>query len=271
MNVAVYRDVVYSRPVGFRPLALDLYVPAGGAPAVCMYLHGGGWRVGSRRDGPGPSADWSPSFFEQVAARGLALASIDYRLSGEARFPAACEDVRAAAAFLAIHADDYGLPETSVVWGVSAGGHLGALHALQSVGTDTPVAAAVCWYAPTDLDALAADILAVGGTPDRTADSREGMLLGGAIDDRLDLARAASPVSAVSMFAPPFLFVHGTADVAVPPRQSARLAEALTAAGGRASVELVPGATHMFPQLDAAALLDLVERSVRFLCDSVRA
>ena len=119
--VAVHRDVIFASPVGFRPLSLDLYLPPGPTPALCLYLHGGGWRVGGRADGPGRARNWSPSFFEQVAALGLAIASIDYRLSGEAVFPAQREDVAEAARFLAAHRDDYGLAASrTVAWGVSA-------------------------------------------------------------------------------------------------------------------------------------------------------
>jgi acetyl esterase/lipase len=263
----VRRDVVYAAPVGFRPLALDLYVPP--APTVlCVYLHGGGWRIGSRRTGPGAAARWtSPSFFEYLAAQGIAVASVDYRLSGEAVFPAQLDDVHAAVTFLAARRDEFGLPAAVAVWGVSAGGHLAALLALGL--TELPVAAAVCWYSPTDLDALAGDVVIAGGAPDRSASSREGMLVGGPLDDRPDVVAAASPVTAVAGRPPPFLFLHGDADVAVPPRQSARLADALTAAGGSATVELVAGATHMFPELDDDATRTVVDRSVRFLLDPV--
>ncbi len=269
----VRRDVVYSAPVGYRPLALDLYVPP--APVVvCVYLHGGGWRIGSRRDGPGAARRWaSPSFFEYLAAQGVAVASVDYRLSGEARFPAQRDDVRSAVEFLAAHRSDFGLPAALAVWGVSAGGHLAALQALGPGVDELPVRAAVCWYTPTDLDALAGDIIAAGGSPDRSADSREGRLVGGPLDDLPDVVAAASPVTAVvgARALPPFLFLHGAADGAVPPRQSTRLADALTAAGGSASVELIPGATHMFPELDDDATRAVIDRSVRFLLETVDA
>jgi acetyl esterase/lipase len=92
-----------------------------------------------------------------------------------------------------------------------------------------------------------------------------GQLIGAGIDERPDLAALASPVHHVRPGAPPFLFLHGDADLAVPPRQSERLAAALRSAGGEATVEMVPGATQMFPELADAATLALVERSVRFL------
>ncbi len=263
-GVAAHRDVIFSRPAGFRPLSLDLYVPSRPATALCLYLHGGGWRVGGRADGPGRAKNWTPSFFEQVAALGLAVASIDYRLSGEAVFPAQREDVAEAAGFLAAHRGDYGIttPRT-VAWGVSAGGHLAALHALTSPGVD----AVVCWYPPTDLSALPDDIEDAGGTGDRGPESRESQLIGALLTQRPDLAAAASPVRFAHAGAPPFLFLHGAADALVPPRQSRRLAAALAAAGVAATVELVPGAGHMFPELDDAATRRVVERSARFLIE----
>lgn len=273
--VTVHRDVVYGRPIGFRPLSLDLYLPHETARGLCLYLHGGGWRVGSRVDAPGTARSWSPSFFEQVAGSGLAMASIDYRLSGEASYPAQQQDLAAAAAFLDEHRADYGLSTSrTVAWGVSAGGHLAALHALARgyvPGAAGAVAAVVCWYTPTDLGQLSGDVAAAGGQPDRGPGGRESQLIGAPLDERPDLVEAASPTHHVTGGAPgapggpPFLFVHGSADVSVPPRQSHRLADALTAAGGRATVEIVDGATHMFPELDDDATHRIVQRSVQFL------
>jgi acetyl esterase/lipase len=280
VTITVHRDVVFASPVGFRPLSLDLYVPSAPAQALCLYLHGGGWRVGSRADGPGRARNWSPSFFEQVAAMGLAVASIDYRLSGEAVFPAQSEDVAEAAGFLAKHRGDYGITTArTVAWGVSAGAQLAALLALTEAGgahgfggtsglggADT-VEAVVCWYAPTDLGALADDIDDAGGRSERGPESRESQLLGAPPAQRPDLAAAASPARFAHAGAPPFLLLHGAADRLVPPRQSQRLAGALTATGATATVELVAGATHMFPELDDDATRQVMERSVRFLLD----
>jgi acetyl esterase/lipase len=261
--VAVYRDVVFSRPTGFRPISLDLYVPAAPTSTLCLYLHGGGWRVGSRSDGPGISKTWSPSFFEQVAAAGLAIASVDYRLSAEAHYPAQQDDVSQAARFLTERAADFGLAVTrTVAWGVSAGGHLAAMHALTA---DPPADAAVCWYSPTDLELLSNDVADAGGDAVRGPEARESQLLGVALDERPDLVSAASPVSKVTAKAPPFLFFHGTSDTQVPPRQSSRLADAILAAGGHATIELIDGATHMFPELDSEQLRSVIDRSVEFL------
>ena len=251
--MTVYKDVLYRTQNGFRPLSLDLYVPDGPVSALCLYLHGGGWRIGSRR---------MPELLQRIASLGLAVAAADYRLSGEAAFPAQLEDVADAVDFLAAHRVDYGInAERTVAWGASAGGHLAAL-----LGLTTDVIDAVCcWYPPTDFDALSRDIDEVGGKPDRSANSREGQLIGAGLDERPDLARAASPVAHVREDAPPFLFVHGTDDKLVPIRQSERLAAALRAAGGAATILPVPGAGHMFPELDDAQSFQLMQQSVDFL------
>ena len=98
------RDVVYSVATGYRPLSLDLYVGDTDATAICVFLHGGGWRIGSRREGPGPVTADSGRFFHQMADRGLTVASVDYRLSGEAHYPAQLDDVTAAAIFCSARA-----------------------------------------------------------------------------------------------------------------------------------------------------------------------
>jgi acetyl esterase/lipase len=227
---------------------------------LCVYLHGGGWRLGSRRDPPMRAA---PDFFDRLTAAGLAVASVDYRLTPGATWPAQLDDVQAALSFLATTRR----PERLVLWGVSAGGQLAALAALSGPST---VDAVVCWYPPTDLDALSKDIEDAGGVGDRSASSREGGLVGGALDDHPDLVRDASPVNHVRAGAPLFLFLHGDADLAVPPRQSHRLAVALSAQGGRTVVELVAGAGHMFPELEGEAAAAVIERSVGFLLDPGR-
>jgi len=87
-------DLVYSEMIGYRPLELDLHLPeTDGLPPVVVYIHGGGWRRGSRRH---PLPRLGPGFYDSLVAQGFAVATVDYRLSGEARFPAAVDDVRSA-------------------------------------------------------------------------------------------------------------------------------------------------------------------------------
>ncbi len=222
-GVAVFRDVVHTRVDGYRPLALDLYLPDSGAQAVCVYAHGGGWRVGSRRSGPGPLSPTSSRWLARMANKGLAVAAVDYRLSGEARFPAQSADVAAAITWLRTDvAHSLGaLPFCS--FGVSAGGLLAALAALDP---ELDLRAAALWYAVSDIATMPLDQAAVGGPLDPPGESREELLIGGPVTELPDLARTASPVHQVRAGAPPFLLLHGSDDVLVPTRQSERLRDA---------------------------------------------
>jgi acetyl esterase/lipase len=260
MTVAVRRvpDVTYGEVPGYRPLELDLYLPGDGGPApVIVHVHGGGWRRGSRRH---PLPVLGPGFYDDLAGQGFAVAAIDYRLSGEARFPAPLEDVRTAIGWVGDHAASYGLDAGRVFgWGDSAGGHLALLAAL----TGAKVHGVVAWFPVTDLAGLTADVAAAGGTPDPGPGSREALLLGAPARSIPDLAREASPVTHASAAAPPILLIHGAADDMVPPAQSIRLAEALRAAGAEVELELVPGATHFWN--GASDVPDIVRHSVEFL------
>jgi acetyl esterase/lipase len=251
-------DIRYSELLGHRPLELDLYLPEGVGPwPVIVYVHGGGWQRGSRRDPP-PLLD--ADFYDGIAAQGFAVAAIDYRLSGEARFPAPAQDVRAAVGWVRDHAADYRLdPGRVFLWGDSAGGHLALLAAL----TGAPVRAAVAWFPVTDLAGLPADLADAGGVPDLGPDSREARLLGAAASSVPDLARQASPVAHASADAPPILLMHGTVDDLVPAAQSIRLAEALGRAGASVELELVPGATHFWK--GASDVPAIIRRSIEFL------
>ncbi len=123
-EVTIHRDLVYASPHG-KPLLADLYLPRQ-PPArlpVIVWLHGGGWRLGDRR--------LAPDLQRYFAQEGFAMASIEYRLSGEASFPAAVEDVKTAVRWLRASTDAYGLDAKRIgLWGSSSGGHLAALAAL---------------------------------------------------------------------------------------------------------------------------------------------
>jgi acetyl esterase/lipase len=128
-------SVVYWTPIGYRPLTLDLYLPPAtlqrptqGFPWV-VYIHGGGWEIGdSHRSGP--FVDFA-GVLASLSARGYIVASIEYRLSGEAVFPAQIRDVKAAIRWLRSHASEYGIdPARAITWGASAGGHLASLAAV---------------------------------------------------------------------------------------------------------------------------------------------
>jgi acetyl esterase/lipase len=257
-DVRYIPDLVYGEVPGFRPLELDLYLPSSPSPApVIVHVHGGGWRRGSRRH---PLPRLGADFYERLAGRGFAVAAVDYRLSGEATFPAAVDDVRAAVGWVREQAAAYGLDAGRVfLWGDSAGGHLALMTALTGSG----VRGVVAWFPVTDLAGLASDVAAAGGVPDPGPESREALFLGAPAAAVPDLAREASPVNHASAAAPPVLLLHGAADDMVPPAQSIRLAEALTQAGATAELELVPGATHFWNGADDVAAI--VRRSAEFL------
>jgi acetyl esterase/lipase len=259
MKIRRISDIRYGAVIGYRPLELDLYLPSFDGPTpVVVYVHGGGWQRGSRRDPP-PLLD--ADFYDQIAAEGFAVAAVDYRLSGEARFPAPLEDVRAAVDWVRDNALAYELDAGRVfLWGDSAGGHLALLAALTVSGG---VRAAVAWFPVTDLAGMPSDLAAAGGVPDLGPDSREARLLAAPAAAVPDLARQASPVAHAHAGAPPILLLHGTADDLVPAAQSIRLAAALHEAGAPVELELVPGASHFWKGASDAGAI--IRRSLEFL------
>jgi acetyl esterase/lipase len=258
---------VYTEILGHRPLEVDLYLPPGPGPApAIVYLHGGGWRRGSRQQ---VLPALGPGFYASLAQAGFVVATADYRLSGEATFPAPLHDVRAAIGWLRTRPEVD--PDRVYLWGESAGAHLALLAALGAglgagLGVEDSARAVqgvVAWFPPTDLLGLPDDVDTIGGAADRGPDSREAQLLGAPAAAVPDLARAASPVSFACSDAPPILLMHGEADDMVPARQSIRLADALTAAGAPVELELIPGARHMW--VDASDVPAIVKRSLDFL------
>ncbi|MEZ0163437.1 alpha/beta hydrolase fold domain-containing protein [Kineococcus sp. LSe6-4] len=251
MIEAFRHDVVFSEPTT-GPLSLDLVRPSSAGPVpVVVWVHGGGWFTGDR--------SLAPDLTRCFAARGFAMASVDYRLSGQAPFPAQLHDVRAAVRFLRSHAQEFGLAADRIgLWGSSAGGHLAALGGVtghldvlpgEDVVLGAPSAAVQAvsqGYGPVDLVRVVAD--ASPATPPALAGANapEARLLGGPPAERLDLARAASPLTHVSALAPPFQIAHGTADVLVRPDQSVLLHEALAAAGVESTLYLLDGYRHGF-------------------------
>ncbi len=274
----VFDGVTYARPSGFRPLLMDVHLPREGrTPAPCVvWIHGGAWREGDRRFPPG---NWGHDdyWFRLLVKSGMAVATIDYRLSGESRHPAQLADAQAAIRFLRANADPLRIDATRIgVSGESAGGHLAALVALTGhspiaatdrsvMGPSSAVAAAVPMYPVTDLLAFGPD---GSDGSDGIADEPwagpypEDLLLGRRAAEVPGLARAASPVHQVHGDAPPMLLLHGAEDTVVPPGHSERLAAALERVGAPVRLELVPGADHCFVGADPAPAL---ESAVAFL------
>jgi acetyl esterase/lipase len=255
---------VYAVPEGCRPLTVDLWLPEGaaGPVPVVVFAHGGAWRTGLRDDLGPRFRHWRPGPFARLARAGFAVACPDYRLSGEAPYPAQRDDLAAVLDWLGARAGELGVDAgRTVLWGESAGGHLAALTALtRPPGT---VSGCVTWYAPTDLPGLAEDRPPQAYDP-RDAGTFEALLLGGAPADRPGAAREASPVAHVGAGAPPFLLLHGADDVLMPARQSVRLAEALRSAGHRPELRLLAGGDHLWVGLSDEEVADCFARTVDF-------
>ena len=245
----LHEQVVYSIIEGFRPLLLDLHVPDGAErPPVVMWIHGGAFRAGDRRLLPGTLPP--DSVFDRLLDAGLACASIDYRLSAEAIWPAQGEDVRAAIAFLRATSGEYGVDATRLAtWGESAGGHLALMGGL----TTPHVSAIVAWYPVTDIPSGVAE----------TGNDSESVWLGGRPSTMPERIADASPITHVTVAAPPCLLMHGDADEVVPASQSLLMHERLAAAGVESTLRIVPGADHCFDGYDDIPAL--IDESVAYL------
>ena len=259
--VVAYSSVPYASRSSSQ--ALDIWVPDGtpGPVPLVIFVHGGAFVAGDK------SMDVEIGNVASVLAAGYAAASVNYRLSGEARFPAAAQDVKAAVRFLRANASHYGLdPDRFAAWGESAGGHLVALigttgdqetvlddPSLGNAGVSSAVQAVVDFFGPTDflqMDgqfASAAPAACHGAVlAHDAADSPESAYLGAAIQTVPDAAAAANPITyiATAKTLPVFLIAHGDSDCEVPNQQSRILHEALMEAGATATFNLVPGLGH---------------------------
>jgi len=277
--------VVYWEPPGYRPLTLDLYLPAetveppaDGFPLV-VFIHGGGWMDGDTRR-MGAFVDF-PGVLASLAARGYVVASIEYRLSGEAVFPAQIQDVKAAIRWLRSKASAYGIdPKRAVTWGVSAGGHLAALAAVscnaRALEPAPPsnvsdcVQAAVSWYGVFDLSTIAAQARKDKALSRDAADAPEWRLLGCfARKCKKGRIASASPITYVDASDPPMLLVAGDADLTVPYHQTLEMAEKLRAAGVSYELLVLPGVEHGLlgktPEATREANLKALEATFRFI------
>jgi acetyl esterase/lipase len=239
-------DVEYAR-VGDDALLLDLYLPADarGAPLL-VWVHGGAWQFGSKRDMP----------VEALGERGYAIASVEFRQATAARFPAQVHDIKAAIRFLRARAGDYGYDAARVaVLGASSGGHLAALVATTNgdaalegdigeyLDASSDVQAAVSFFGASNLTTILKQSTPAGLRVREPALKR---LLGDLPDQEgaAALARLASPVFHVDAADPPILLLHGDQDPQMPINQSHELEGAYAAQGLDARLVVVHGAGH---------------------------
>jgi len=249
-NVTTIRDIPYADNDNPRQ-KLDLFLPktrkSDKPLPVVAFIHGGAWMAGNKNGGGRMVAPY-------VAPGEYAGASIAYRLSQEAIWPAQIHDCKAAIRWLKANAKKHKLdPDRIAVWGTSAGGHLAAMLGVSgdvkqlegkiggNLEFDSRVACVVNWFGPTDM-------LTIGKYPSGlkhdAPNSPEAKLLGGAIHENKHAARSASPVTHASKGDAPTLTMHGTEDRTVPFNQGERIHEALTKAGVDSVFVKMIGAGH---------------------------
>lgn len=234
-------DIEYVRRAT-GPLLLDLYLPEQQPRhrlPVVVWIHGGGWKAGSK----------ASCRLAWLGAEAYAVASIGYRLSTSATWPAQIEDARAAIRWLREHALEHSLDGGRIaVAGESSGANLaalvGTLDPLPGEGAFSRVRAVIDFFGTTDIARLAANVPGPDKTDAELAKTNGALLLGGIVRDRPELARAVSPYYQVSENDPPFLIIHGDQDTQVPVEHSLRLHERLKAVGVRSELIVLPGAGH---------------------------
>ncbi|HET6251831.1 MAG TPA: alpha/beta hydrolase [Tepidisphaeraceae bacterium] len=252
-GVKLIPNIEYANVNG-KSLLLDLYLPekAGKPVPVIMYVHGGGWVSGDKHE----------AFIGSLLVpKGYAIASINYRFSNEAVFPAQLHDCKAAVRWLRAHARYYGLDSNHIgAWGASAGGHLVAL-----LGTTGDVknlegdegnldqssrVQAVCdWFGPTDFlkieeEAKTGDVKNALNAD--APDSLVSRLIGGPIQKEKEKTEKANPIVYVDKNSAPTLIMHGDKDNLVPLAQSEIFRDALKNAGVDVKLDVIKGAGHGF-------------------------
>lgn len=236
-SIKVSRDLPYAANSNPRQ-TLDLLVPAKPSNErplpVVVAIHGGAFRAGEKSQAVG-------ELISLVASGEYAGVTINYRLSGEAIWPAQIHDCKAAIRWVRANASKYHLdPDRIGVTGGSAGGHLAAMLGTSGglvelegkVGPHPDVSSRVLCvvdkFGPSELLTMSVE---PGSMDHDAADSPESLLIGGPIQENKEKARNASPITFVSGDDPPILIIHGTKDPLVPFKQSVSLAKSLKAAG----------------------------------------
>lgn len=266
-NTIVHNNIPYANDNNKKHL-LDIYLPSNShikRPLV-VWIHGGAWMLNDKYADMSYMKNTVKSFIDS----GYALASIDYRYSTEAKFPAQIQDCNQALEFLYQHAGEYNIDNTRIaVIGFSAGGHLASLLALSgnnnvrdffpaNVKPHFQIKCVLDFYGPSDFVMLAS-------SPDTLINNERNpvsILLGATPLKRPDLARNASPVTYIDKNDPPFLIVQGEKDESVPNTQSKILSSWLNVTGVRNELIVVPNAPHYGEMFDTD---DIRRQLFRFL------
>ncbi len=244
-GVTEHRDLTYAELSG-QPLMLNVFVPAAETPPpLLVWIHGGGWRNGSREKVP----------LRELVDHGFAVASIDYRLTDTAIFPAQMHDCKAAIRWLRANENRLGYDANWIAAaGSSAGGHLALLLGVsggvdklegtigEHLNESSTVQAVIDYYGPSDF------VLRGETQPGRAYTNKSGSfaLLGGVRDGKVErtMEELASPVHYITADDPPLLILHGDRDEVVLPDQSETLLERYKEAGLNAELIWLKNAGH---------------------------
>lgn len=267
-GTVVYGNVSYAGDT-LRKHLLDIYLPQNtkkNTPLV-VWVHGGAWMLNDKYADMSYMKNTVKAFIDS----GYALASIDYRYSTEAVFPAQIQDCNEAIEFLYKNADKYNLDKNNIALiGFSAGGHLASLMALSNNNnvssfykngktTSFKIKAVLDFYGPSDFVALGA----MPASQNQDPKNPVAILLGAFPIERPDLAKAASPVTYVDKSDPPFLIVQGEKDESVPYTQSVLLSSWLKVSGVKNELVIVPGAPHYGEMFDAGYIREKIFAMLR--------
>lgn len=258
----VIKNISYASVNG-RELKLDLYLPEEvDKPFLIIWIHGGAWHSGTKDNPP-----------DYLLKSGYALASIEYRLSTEATFPAMIYDIKAAIRFLRSNAKTYGYrTDKIVIWGSSAGGHLAALIGTTNGNSElegnlgnylnesSSVQAIIDFYGPTNFLTILDQSTPHGINVRAPALA---LLLGKPVEQVEDIAKLASPVYQVDKSDPPILIMHGDQDNQVPVNQSIELKGVYDEKGFDAELVIVHGAGHSDPVFYAEKYMLIVEKFLK--------
>lgn len=236
-----YKGLTYAVVDG-QELCLDLYLPfwKKKCPLV-VYFHGGGWSSGSYREA---GVSW-------LTGAGFAVASVQYRLSGEAQFPAQVHDVKGAIRWLRAHDEEYGFDGSRVsAVGISSGGHLAMMAGL--VGDELEGTVGGCLQERSKVDAVvnyfgATDFILRSQTQAGATEPKGSVvhrLLGSSVREDPELARRASPVFHATASSPPLLVIHGGKDPQVKVDQAHRIVDRYRELGGEVEFELLAEGGH---------------------------
>jgi len=252
-GTTVYENIPYANDTLKKHL-LDIYLPPVKKLSypLIVWIHGGAWMLNDKY----ADMDYMANTVKLFMDKGYAVASIDYRHSTTAPFPAQIQDCNQAVEFLYENAAQYNIDDSRIALiGFSAGGHLASLLGLSNnnhmkafypKGKESKfkINLVLDFYGPSDF-------LTLNGFDDKNPKNPVTLLLGGPVSERRDLAKRASPITYIDKHDPPFLIVHGEKDESVNNQQSVLLSSLLTKAGVKNELIIVPGAPHFGPMFDA--------------------